>query len=70
MDIDQADAFDQMLDNMARNTIVILADYSMSYSHEHQDGDQQEWWSAWQTMLLPLIVYYKDNDGRVVSALA
>ena len=30
-----------------------------------QDGDQGEWWAAWQSTLLPIIVYYRDNSGVV-----
>ena len=61
----QADAFDAMIDNLPLGGILILADYSMNYSHTHQDGDQQEWWAAWQSTLLPLVVYYRNNDGKV-----
>ena len=32
----QADAFDAMIDNLPPNAILILADYSMNYSHTHQ----------------------------------
>ena len=62
---EQADTFDKQIDELVPGVLLILADYSMNYGHEHQDAEQQEWWSAWQSTLLPVIVYYKDEHGVV-----
>jgi hypothetical protein len=45
----------------------------MNFSHEHQDSGQQEWWSAWQSTLFPVVVYRRvprwegDTTGVVVA---
>ena len=36
---------------------LMLVPRFADYGHVHQDGDQGEWWSAWQSTLLPIIVY-------------
>ena len=41
----QERAFNNAIDNLPANGILILTDYSMNYSHEHQDAEGAEWWS-------------------------
>ena len=64
----QASMFDRCIDNLPLNSIAILLDFSMNYSHEHQDATQSEWWSAHQSTILPIVVYYRTEDGKVVQA--
>ena len=61
----QERAFNNAIDNLPANGILILTDYSMNYSHEHQDAEGAEWWSPFQSTLLPVIVYVKDATGKV-----
>jgi hypothetical protein len=45
----------------------------MNWGHEHNDADQQDWWSSWQTTLFPLVAYRRvrrfvsDTEGIVVA---
>ena len=64
----QARKFDECIDKLPVDTIAILIDYSMNYSHEHANAPQSQWWSAYQSTLLPVIVYSKAKDGTVVWA--
>ena len=64
----QASMFDICIDDLPLNSIAILLDFSMNYSHEHQDATQSEWWSAHQSTILPIVVYYRTKDGEVVQA--
>ena len=58
----------ECIDNLPLNAIAVLLDFAMNYGHEHQDSTQQEWWSAHQTTLLPVVVYYRTADGTLVCA--
>ena len=64
----QAEMCDEYVRNMHRNSICVIIDFSMSYAHNHADAAQQEWWSAHQTTLVPVIVYMKSRDGTVTWA--
>jgi hypothetical protein len=64
----QAMMFDKCIDGLPPDSICVLLDFSMNYSHAHPDASQQEWWSAHQTTLLPVIVYMTDADGQATWA--
>ena len=64
----QAMMFDMCTADIPRNSIAVLLDFSMNYSHNHPDAAQSEWWSAHQSTLLPVIVYMKSRDGSVTWA--
>ena len=61
----QERAFNNAIDNLPANGILILTDYSMNYSHEHQDAEGAEWWSPYQSTLLPVVTYTRDEHGVV-----
>ena len=65
----QAECFDECIDNLPFGHLVILTDYSMNHSHEHQDQTAGEHWAKWQTTVLPLVCYLRVRDpvtGREV----
>ena len=39
----QADAFNTMVTELPRGALLVLADFSMNYTHKHQDAAQQVW---------------------------
>ena len=39
----QGARFNEMVEKLPRGGIVVLADFSMNYTHTHQDSAQQEW---------------------------
>jgi hypothetical protein len=69
----QAASYDKCVDKVPWDSVVLLMDFSMNYGHEHQDSGQQEWWSSWQTTLLPVVAYRRvpefegDETGVVVA---
>ena len=62
----QARKFDETVDGCPFDAIVILLDFSMNYAHDHNDSTQSEWWSGHQSTLLPIVVYSRTPDGKVV----
>jgi hypothetical protein len=69
----QANSYDECVNKLPWGSVVLLMDFSMNWSHEHQDSAQQEWWSSWQTTLLPVVAYRRvaqhqgDTTGIVVA---
>jgi len=64
----QAMMFDMCVDNLDKSSIAVLIDFSMNYGHNHADAAQNEWWSAHQSTLLPVVVYMRDRSGNVTWA--
>ena len=64
----QALMFDKCVDELKPNSIAVLIDFSMNYSHNHPDAEQSEWWSSHQSTFLPVIVYSRSKEGRLVWA--
>lgn len=69
----QAESFDRCIDNLPWGHVVYLLDFSMNWGHEHGEEAQQEWWTSWQTTLLPAVAYRRvrrfdgDTEGVVVA---
>ena len=64
----QAEMFDMCADKLPADSIAVLIDYSMNYSHGHLNEDQSDFWSAYQSTVLPVVVYMRSKSGKVTWA--
>lgn len=53
----QARQFDKCIDNLPRNHIAILIDYSMNYSHVHLKEAGGEHWSHGESTQNPIMIF-------------
>ena len=64
--IHQSVEFQRCKSQLRPEDILAIADFGMNYSHRHQDGCQQEYWAAWQTTLLPFVIYRMGKNGKLL----
>ena len=61
----QAQSLTQAIDSVRSGSIVVIADFAMNYTHEHLTEFGEEHWAAWQTTVLPVVVYWRGENSVV-----
>jgi hypothetical protein len=64
--VHQSFAFNRCRSKLRPGDIMIVLDFSMNYSHKHQDALQSDHWGAWQTTILPAIIYRVNEKGQLL----
>jgi len=61
----QAREFQKCKTTLQEGEIMVVLDFGMKKTHQHQDALQSDHWSAWQTTLLPMVIY-RVKGGKLV----